>query len=368
MTEICEIGIIKNKFSEPANPAEIKKHESIIKIRKEFQEGLFKIEDSEYIDVIFHFHLSNGYKLKGPIFTGEVKGIFASRSPNRPTPIGVTTAKLIERTGRKLRVTGLDAIDGTPVLDIKPHMSYFTQPENQKIQENDLKTNPRMEIISHIWAGETEQLLLKAGQLHGHFCPGLAMGVMAGTYAMQEIRETSDGMEDLLSIVETNNCFSDGIQFVTGCSFGNNSFIFRDLGKTAFILTKRDRKGIRISTRPESKEYIRNTYPLFSKSYKKVVQEQDHSDEEIAIFKKRGIEKAFVALKLDFNKIFKVGKVKVNLPAYAPSHESIVCNKCGESIMCTRVVKKAGKQMCLACAGENYFQLDGEGIREEWSA
>jgi formylmethanofuran dehydrogenase subunit E len=50
---------------------------------------------------------------------------------------------------------------------------------------------------------------MKAGQFHGHYCPGLALGVLAGTYAMAQMSEMSDGMEKLLAIVETNNCFME---------------------------------------------------------------------------------------------------------------------------------------------------------------
>ena len=99
MLKIKKIGIIKNKHKKPGNSSIMKKEKSRIIIDEEFQEGLFKIEDSEYIDVVFYFHQSDNYKLKGRFFTGEIKGIFASRSPSRPSPIGVTTVKLIERTG-----------------------------------------------------------------------------------------------------------------------------------------------------------------------------------------------------------------------------------------------------------------------------
>ncbi len=362
MINIQQIGTVRNRFKEPANPGEMKKNESIIEIDENMVEGLFKIEDSEYIDIVFTFHLSNDYKLKLPTFTGEVKGVFASRSPRRPSPIGVTTVKFLERKGNKLRVTGLDAIDGTPVLDIKPCDDSIFKGDFNKLSVSVLKANPRIEIMSHIWAGETNELLLKAGQLHGHFCPGLAMGVMAATHVMQLIRGNSDGMENLLAIVETNNCVSDGIQFVTGCSFGNNSLIFQDVGKVAFTLTKRDGNGIRISARAGSVEYIISAHPYFSEEYDNVVKGENRSDEEIAQFKKAGIEAAFSMLKLDFEKIFIVKKTKVDPPEYAPSFENIVCEKCGENIMASRIVNEAHHNFCIHCSGENYFQLDGNGI------
>jgi formylmethanofuran dehydrogenase subunit E len=344
MMNIKEIGVVKSKFIEPTNPTEMKKHESTIIIKKEFIDGLFKIEDSEFIDVVFGFHKSKGYDLKTITFTGELKGVFASRSSRRPTSIGITTVNLLERKGNELKVKGLQA-------------------NNKTITVSNLKSSPRRQIFSHILAGETDKLLLKAGQLHGHFCPGLAMGVMAATYVMRKIKSQSDGMENLLAIVETNNCVSDGIQFVTGCSFGNNSLIFKDIGKTAFTLTKRDGKGIRISTRPEAGEYIHQTKNNFSGQYQKVIKEQNRSDEDIAKLKKAGIETAFAVLNLDFDKIFKVEEIDIEIPDYAPSHESIICDKCGESIMSSRIIKKHGKNLCIPCAGDKYNELDGNGIR-----
>ncbi len=125
MMNINEIGVVKSRFTEPTNPTEMKKHESTIIIKEEFIDGLFKIEDSEFIDVVFGFHKSKGYDLKTITFTGELKGVFASRSPRRPTSIGITTVNLLERKGNELKVKGLDAINGTPVIDIKPYVKKF---------------------------------------------------------------------------------------------------------------------------------------------------------------------------------------------------------------------------------------------------
>ena len=371
MTKLTEIGFVKSSFEEPANPTEMKKHISFIHVKKEFEEGLFKIEDSDYIDIVFGFNKAKGFDLKLNIFTGEYKGVFASRSSRRPNSLGITTVKLIERNGCELKITGLDALNNSPVFDIKPCDNSVLEANIEAITENKLKSNPRRQIISHILAGETDKLMIKAAQMHGHYCLGLAMGVMAATFAMQQIKFQSDGMEDLIVITETNNCVSDGVQFVTGCSFGNNALIFKDIGKTAFTISKRDGKGIRISTLPDSQEYIRRACPtlsfrrakgIFSNQYEKVIKKQDHSDQEIALLKKLGIESAFAILKLDFKKIFKVEKVEIDIPAYAPSYESIICEKCGESIIASRIIFFEGKEICITCFGENYFQLDGDGI------
>jgi len=239
---------------------------------------------------------------------------------------------------------------------------FATGSETNLVHQSILKANPRIEIWNNILAGKTDLLLLNAGQLHGHFCPGLAMGVMAATHVMKQMKTNSDGMEDLLAIVETNNCFSDGVQLVTGCSFGNNSLIYRDYGKTAFTLTKRNGKGIRVVSLPESKDYINQSFPEFNECYNNIVVKQNHDAKGVAHFKKLGIERAFATLKLDFDKLFNVTEVFTEIPDYAPIYESIKCNKCGESVMATRIVEKHGQQLCITCANSKYYSVEGKGI------
>jgi formylmethanofuran dehydrogenase subunit E len=128
MNQIKSIGIVQSKFKEPASPEEMRKEESVIIINSEYEDGLYKIEENDYLQVLFSFHLAEGYDLIAPRRHGGEKGVFASRSPKRPSSIGVTTVKLLERDGRELRVKGLDAISGTPVLDIKPYASVMDTP------------------------------------------------------------------------------------------------------------------------------------------------------------------------------------------------------------------------------------------------
>lgn len=128
MYKVQVIGEVKSKFKETANPNEMRKHESTIIIKPEYEEGLYKIENNNYIKVIFFFHRSKDYKLKGKRCHGKIRGVFASRSPKRPSSIGVTTVELLKRNGRELRVKGLDAIEGTPVIDIKPYAAGIDVP------------------------------------------------------------------------------------------------------------------------------------------------------------------------------------------------------------------------------------------------
>ena len=117
--QLNQIGIVKSNFFKPTDPLKMKKYESMIIIDKNYEEGLYKIEDSEYLQILFNFHLAKGFNLKDKSYDGNERGIFASRSSIRPNTIGLTKVKLISKKGRKLLVTGLDALDGSPIIDIK---------------------------------------------------------------------------------------------------------------------------------------------------------------------------------------------------------------------------------------------------------
>jgi len=362
---ITPVGFVKNGFDDTADYNLIKSRHSTIIINEEYREALLNIEDCEYLDIIFHFHKSEGYSLSGRTHAGVERGVFASRSPRRPNAIGITTVRLIERTDNILMVEGLDAINNAPVIDIKccDTSLFASVTEANAVHLSMLKSDPRIDIRNNIQKGETDALLIKAAQMHGHFCPGLAMGVMAATYAMKELQAESDGMENLLAITETNNCFSDGVQFVTGCSFGNNALIYKDIGKTAFTLTGRDGKGIRICSRHESRDVIEEAFPEFQKCYQTVIVEQNRDPDFAAKYKKVALERAFGTLRLSFDKLFTVQRLEVTIPDYAPVRESVVCSVCGESVMRSRTVEKERSLICYSCNGNNYSVLDGRGIR-----
>lgn len=366
MNKFTQIGIVKNRFNEPEDPAVIRAEESRIEISGEFSEGLYRIEESQYLDILFLFDRSEGFTLKGPVRSGEVKGVFASRSPHRPSPVGISTVKLLNRSGNELAVTGLDALNGSPVIDIKPTDKFLSGEELEVIRYNNMKANPRKEIEQLIESGRMDRLLIMAAQMHGHYCPGLALGIMAGVYGMREMNRISDGLEDLLAVVETNNCFSDGIQFVTGCSFGNNALIFNDTGKTACSLVDRSGAGIRLVMRHEAREYIAAVNPEFSSAFRDVVNEHDRNVKVVAEFKLQGLAKAFAVLDLDFDRLFARQPLKdIAVPEYAPSHESLVCSCCNETVMASRSVEKEGKIFCLECAGKTINRLTGNGIISE---
>lgn len=96
---------------------------SEIKIKKEYLSGLQDLEGFSYLHIFYWLHHSKGYHLivQTP-WDSKPHGLFATRSPHRPNPLGYAVVELLERKGPALRVKGLDALDGTPVVDIKPYI------------------------------------------------------------------------------------------------------------------------------------------------------------------------------------------------------------------------------------------------------
>ena len=102
------------------------KHEAegVLEILPELETGLTDIEGFSHLFVIWLFDRSQGFELLGtPPSDDRPHGVFATRSPRRPNPIGLTIVELLRRDGRMLHVRGVDMLDGTPILDIKPYLS-----------------------------------------------------------------------------------------------------------------------------------------------------------------------------------------------------------------------------------------------------
>ena len=102
------------------------KHEAdgVIEIDAAFEPGLQDIEGFSHLYILWHFHRVDAYDLVAqPPSDDRPHGVFATRSPRRPSPIGLTVVELLRREGGRLHVRGVDMLDGTPVLDIKPYLS-----------------------------------------------------------------------------------------------------------------------------------------------------------------------------------------------------------------------------------------------------
>jgi tRNA-Thr(GGU) m(6)t(6)A37 methyltransferase TsaA len=122
------IGYVRSPYREttqvPKGPGTQHQAEGVLEIHSAFEEGLLDVEGFSHLFIVWVFHRSEGYELVGiPPTDDRAHGVFATRSPYRPNPIGLTVVELLAREGRNLRVRGLDMLDGTPILDIKPYMS-----------------------------------------------------------------------------------------------------------------------------------------------------------------------------------------------------------------------------------------------------
>lgn len=126
---IRSIGIIRTPYkSKEETPIQPFRSKGIGKVTvfKKYQEGLKDIEGFSHIILIYKFHRSKGYRLLvKPFVDNELRGLFATRYPRRPTQIGLTVVKLLKRKNNILFVRGVDVIDKTLLLDIKPYVPEF---------------------------------------------------------------------------------------------------------------------------------------------------------------------------------------------------------------------------------------------------
>ena len=123
------IGFVSSPYREtseiPKGPGAEHHAEGTLVIRPELEDGLQDIEGFSHLFVLWVFDRSEGCELVStvPLDQETPHGVFASRSPRRPNAIGLSVVELLSREGRRLRVRGVDMLDGTPILDIKPYLS-----------------------------------------------------------------------------------------------------------------------------------------------------------------------------------------------------------------------------------------------------
>jgi tRNA-Thr(GGU) m(6)t(6)A37 methyltransferase TsaA len=123
------IGVVRSPYQDraqiPKGPGAEHRAEGSLELRPELEPGLADIEGFSHLFVLWVFDRAEGYDLvaRVPLDEETPHGVFASRSPRRPNPIGLTVVELIGRDGPSLRVRGVDMLDGTPILDLKPYLS-----------------------------------------------------------------------------------------------------------------------------------------------------------------------------------------------------------------------------------------------------
>lgn len=186
-----------------------------------------------------------------------------------------------------------------------------------------------------------DEYLKDAERVHGHICAGQVLGVRMAMLGLARL-----GIEDpqgkdrkrLVTFVEIDRCATDAVAVVTGCRLGKRALKFRDWGKVAatFVDTAGG-KAIRVAAKESSKALARSMHPeLTDKNRQQMLAYREMRDDDL----------------------FDLQWVKVELPPEEfPGYkgERVVCEKCGEGINFRREVRRDGKVLCRACAGESYY-------------
>lgn len=123
------IGTVHSPFTQrrgtPIQPSR-SKAAGTVEVFREYAEGLSDLDGFSHIILLCHLHQSTTYRLKiVPFLDTELRGLFATRAPNRPNPIGLSVVRLVDVRDNMLSIEGIDLLEGTPVLDIKPYVGEF---------------------------------------------------------------------------------------------------------------------------------------------------------------------------------------------------------------------------------------------------
>jgi len=136
--EYRPIGVLRSPFEDvegmPVQPSRAKGVRGTVEIYPEFAEGLNDLDGFSHVILLCHLHRAKPHRLRVvPFLDTEPRGLFATRAPSRPNPIGLSVVRLLGIEGNKLSVEGVDMLDGTPVLDIKPYVGEFDEPVEVRI-------------------------------------------------------------------------------------------------------------------------------------------------------------------------------------------------------------------------------------------
>ncbi len=190
----------------------------------------------------------------------------------------------------------------------------------------------------------SKEIIEAVVSFHGHSCPGLAIGIRAAEYALQELHDVT--MADLVCVTETDMCGVDGIQFLTKCTFGKGNLIHRDYGKSAFSFFDRNSENaFRLVLRPDAKgEEGEKTGTLMRKKDSGILE----VEEEVQLTVSR-TELMRRLMELPLNEMFEKQIVNTPAPRRARVLESMSCDHCKEDTMESRTRRFAGETLCVPC-------------------
>ena len=189
-----------------------------------------------------------------------------------------------------------------------------------------------------------EQQIEDTAHFHGHWCPGLAIGIRAAEWALKEMGKSPD--EEIVAVVETAMCGVDAIQYLTGCTFGKGNLIHKDYGKNAFTFyRRRDGKAMRLVLRPT---IYGDTGPLMRKLHHKM-QAQGLSKEEEETWQETRTKISKRIMESDMAEVFDFKAPEGTVPKKARILASLTCESCGEPVMETRTRRFNDQVLCIPC-------------------
>ncbi len=192
-----------------------------------------------------------------------------------------------------------------------------------------------------------EQKIKETTTFHGHWCPGLAIGIRAAEWALKEMGKSPD--EEIVAVVETDMCGVDAIQYLTGCTFGKGNLIHKDYGKNAFTFyRRRDGKAMRLVLRPT---VYGDTGPLMRKLHHKM-QAEGLSQEEEKAWKEARAAVSKRIMESDMAEVFDFKTPESQVPQKARILASLTCENCGEPVMETRTRRFNDQVLCIPCFGK----------------
>ena len=132
------IGVVHSPFTSlegmPIQPSRAQGVQATVEVYSQFEEGLQDLDGFSHITLLCHFHATKRYRLKVvPFLDTELRGLFATRAPSRPNPIGLSVVRLIRIDKNMLSIQDVDLLDETPVLDIKPYVNEFDEREDLRM-------------------------------------------------------------------------------------------------------------------------------------------------------------------------------------------------------------------------------------------
>jgi formylmethanofuran dehydrogenase subunit E len=183
---------------------------------------------------------------------------------------------------------------------------------------------------------------------HGHVCPGLSIGYRAAKSGMARLAEKWAKDEEVVAVVETDACSADAVQVLTGCTFGKGNFIFKDHGKMALTLfSRKTGQGVRLIVRAGAFAPNEEHLSLIQKMTR-----GEATEAEQKRFRELHLQKAIAVLEMPEHDLFAIKDVQTELPAKAMIEPSIVCARCGEAAMRSKMKKTDSGDICRNCTGD----------------